>query len=325
LSGIIRLSGLDDVPAELRGCVVAIGNFDGFHRGHQHVFAALRRRAREGGVAAVVLTFEPHPRDIFAPQPVMYRLTDADAKARLAEALGLDGIVVMPFSREFSLIEAEDFVSRFLIGGLGISRVIVGDDFQFGHNRRGSAEMLREIGAREGFAVETLDLLDEGSEPISSSRIRNALARGDLDGANHLLGYHWFVSGEIIAGDRRGRTLGFPTANMATPQVFDLAQGVYAVKARLGARLFDGVASYGKPMFDNQQPPFETYLFDFDQDIYGETLEVALISHVRGQEVFDGLEALIAAIARDSRRAREILETAAPISELDRKLGFFGA
>jgi riboflavin kinase/FMN adenylyltransferase len=112
---------------------------------------------------------------------------------------------------------------------------------------------------------------------------------------------------------------------MATPQVFDLAQGVYAVKARLGARLFDGVASYGKPMFDNQQPPFETYLFDFDEDIYGETLEVALISHVRGQEVFDGLEALIAAIARDSRRAREILETAAPISELDRKLGFFGA
>jgi riboflavin kinase/FMN adenylyltransferase len=322
---MIRLSGLDDVPAQLRRCVVAIGNFDGFHRGHQHVFAALKARARESGVAAVVLTFEPHPRDVFAPQPVMFRLTNADAKARLAEALGLDGIVVMPFSRAFSLIEAEDFVSRFLIGALDVSRVIVGDDFQFGHNRRGNAEMLRKTGEREGFAVETLDLLDEGTEPISSSRVREALAHGDLDGANRLLGYHWFVSGEIIAGDRRGRELGFPTANMATPPVFDLAQGVYAVKARLGERLFDGVASYGKPMFDNQQPPFETYLFDFDEDIYGETLEVALVSHIRGQEMFDGLEALIAAIARDSRKAREILETAVPVSDLDRQLGFFGA
>lgn len=324
MSGFIRLSGLDHVPDALKRCVVAIGNFDGFHRGHQHVFAALKARARERGVAAIVLTFEPHPRDVFAPEPVMFRLTEADAKARLAEALGLDGIVVMPFSREFSLIEAEDFVSRFLISALDVSRVIVGDDFHFGHQRRGTPQFLRQSGIENGFAVETLDLLDEGSGPISSSRVREALRRAQLDFANSLLGYHWFVEGEVIPGDKRGRELGFPTANVAAPRIFDLAQGVYAVKARLGDRLLDGVASYGKPMFNNQRPPFETWLFDFDEDIYGEHLSVALIGHVRGQMVFSGLDELVTAVNKDADAARAILAKAAPISELDRKLGFFG-
>jgi riboflavin kinase/FMN adenylyltransferase len=324
LSGFIRLSGLDHVPEALKRCVVAIGNFDGFHRGHQHVFAALKARARERGVAAVVLTFEPHPRDVFAPEPVMFRLTGADAKARLAEALGLDGIVVMPFDRAFSQIEAEDFVSRFIIEALDASRVTVGEDFHFGHNCRGTPDFLRESGIKHGFAVETLDLLDEGNGHISSSRVREALRRSDLDAANRLLGYHWFVEGEIVRGDQRGRELGFPTANMPTPKVFDLAQGVYAVKARLGDRLFDGVASYGKPMFDNERPPFETWLFDFDEDIYGQHLSVALIGHVRGQMVFSGLDELVVAVNKDAEAARAILAEAGPISELDERLGFFG-
>lgn len=324
MSAIIRLHGLDDVPAALRRCVVAIGNFDGFHRGHQQVFSVVRERARQRGVAAVVLTFEPHPRDVFAPEPVMFRLTDGDAKAQLAAALDLDGLVVMPFSRAFSQIEAEEFVSRFLVDALGVSEVIIGEDFHFGRQRRGTPEFLRAAGSERDFTVETLSLVTEDSDAISSSRIRAALSRGDLDQANQLLGYHWFISGEVVTGDRRGRSLGFPTANMATPPVFDLAQGVYAVKVRLGERLFDGVASYGKPMFDNQRPPFETYLFDFDEDIYGQTLEVALVSHIRGQEMFDGLAALTAAIARDSARARQVLQAAAPISDLDRRLGFFG-
>lgn len=304
--------------------MVAIGNFDGFHRGHQQVFSVVRERARQRGVAAVVLTFEPHPRDVFAPEPVMFRLTDGDAKAQLAAALDLDGLVVMPFSRAFSQIEAEEFVSRFLVDALGVSEVIIGEDFHFGRQRRGTPEFLRAAGSEHDFTVETLSLVTEDSDAISSSRIRAALSRGDLDQANQLLGYHWFISGEVVTGDRRGRSLGFPTANMATPPVFDLAQGVYAVKVRLGERLFDGVASYGKPMFDNQRPPFETYLFDFDEDIYGQTLEVALVSHIRGQEMFDGLAALTAAIARDSARARQVLQAAAPISDLDRRLGFFG-
>lgn len=323
LSGFIRLSGLDHVPEALKRCVVAIGNFDGFHRGHQHVFTALRARAEERGVAAVVLTFEPHPRDVFAPEPVMFRLTEDDAKARLAEALGLDGIVVMPFDRTFSQIEAEDFVDRFLIKALDVSRVIVGEDFHFGHKRRGTPDFLRQAGIDNGFAVETLDLLDEDNGPISSSRVREALRRADLDGANRLLGYHWFLEGEVVRGDQRGRELGFPTANMPTPKVFDLAQGVYAVRARLGKRLFDGVASYGKPMFNNERPPFETWLFDFDEEIYGEHLSVALIGHVRGQMVFSGLDELIAAVHRDAETARAILANAEPISALDKRLGFF--
>ncbi|MFD1944426.1 bifunctional riboflavin kinase/FAD synthetase [Paradevosia shaoguanensis] len=324
MTDFIKLAGLDTVPAQLKGAQVAIGNFDGFHRGHQHVFAALKERARQRGVPAVVLTFEPHPRDVFAPEPFMFRLTEGNAKARLAEALGLDGIVIMPFTRDLSQVEAEDFVSRYLVDALAVSGVIVGADFHFGRGRRGTPDFLRSAGAQYGFEVETLALIDDGTEPISSSRVRSALGVGDLATANTLLGYHWFVEGEIVSGDRRGRELGFPTANMATHEGFHLAQGVYAVRARLGDRLINGVASFGKPMFNNQRPPFETHLFDFHDDIYGAHLSVALIAHIRGQEVFSGLDDLIAAMNRDSRKAEDALNACAPKSELDRKLGFFG-
>ena len=319
----VRLAGLETVPPALRGCMVALGNFDGFHRGHQHVFARLRDRAAEIGVPAVVVTFEPHPRDVFAPAPFMFRLTYADAKARLAEALNLDGLVVMPFNREFSHIEAEDFVSRFLVDALGVSGVIVGADFLFGRNRRGTPEYLKQAGEVAGFSVETLALIDEAAEPISSSRIRAALNTGDVDAANRLLGYRWFIEGEVASGDRRGRELGFPTANVPVPIGFGLAQGVYAVRAKLGDRLIDGVASFGKPMFDNARPPFESHFFDFDEETYGRHLAVALIGHIRGQEMFAGLPELIAAIARDSGEARKLLAAAMPISRLDERLGFF--
>lgn len=317
------LHGLDNVPPQLRRAAVAIGNFDGFHRGHQYVFSALREHARERGVPAVVVTFEPHPRDVFAPAPVMFRLTPTEAKIKLARALDLDGIVFFHFDRPFSQIEPEEFVDRFLIRALDVSRVIVGDDFRFGHNRRGTPDFLREAGIREGFVVDTLDMIDLGPGPISSSRVREALRVGDLDEAGALLGYHWFITGEVVKGDQRGRELGYPTANLATPPVFDLAQGVYAVRAKLGDRLIDGVASYGKPMFDNTRPPFETFLFDFNEDIYGRELSVALIGRVRGQEIFNGLDQLIAAMNRDSDKAREMLAAVKPLSELDAKLGFF--
>jgi riboflavin kinase/FMN adenylyltransferase len=318
-----RLSSLVDLPDHLRGAYVAIGNFDGLHRGHQSIIAALIGKARAAGVPALMLTFEPHPRDVFAPAPFMFRLTQGDAKARLAEALGLDGIIILPFDREFSQNEAEVFVERMLVEQLGVRGVIIGADFHFGRQRRGTPAFLRAAGERLGFAVETLDLMDEGDEVISSSRIRAALSEGAVAAANRLLGYHWFFDGCVVKGDQRGRELGFPTANTHTPTGFQLAQGVYAVRARLGERLFDGVAAYGKPMFDNQLPPFETHLFDFDEDIYGQTLGVALVGHIRGQEVFDGLDQLIAAMDRDSRRAREMLAEATPIGPLDQALGFF--
>ncbi|QYO77497.1 bifunctional riboflavin kinase/FAD synthetase [Devosia salina] len=322
MSGFTRLSSLADLPAALRGAYVAIGNFDGLHRGHQSIIAALRDRAAAAGVPALMLTFEPHPRDVFAPAPFMFRLTQGDAKARLAEAMGLDGIIILPFDRAFSQNEAEIFVETMLVEQLGVRGVIVGSDFHFGRQRRGTPAFLRAAGERLGFAVETLDLMDEGDEVISSSRIRAALSEGAVTAANRLLGYHWFFDGCVVKGDQRGRELGFPTANTVTPTGFQLAQGIYAVRARLGERLFDGVAAYGKPMFDNQLPPFETHLFDFDEDIYGQTLAVALIGHIRGQEVFSGLDELIAAMDRDSRKARAMIAAARPISPLDRQLGF---
>jgi len=319
-----RLSSLADLPPHLRGAYVAIGNFDGLHRGHQSIIAALRDRARAAGVPALLLTFEPHPRDVFAPAPFMFRLTQGDAKARLAEALGLDGIIILPFDHAFSQNEAEDFVGTFLVDQLAVRGVIIGSDFHFGRQRRGTPLFLKAEGERLGFAVETLDLMDEGDEPISSSRIRAALSEGAIAAANRLLGYHWFFDGCVVQGDQRGRELGYPTANTMTPNGFQLAQGVYAVRARLGGRLLDGVAAYGKPMFDNQRPPFETHLFDFDEDIYGQTLTVSLVGHIRGQEVFSGLDALISAMDRDSKKARALLSEAKPISALDEKLGFFG-
>ena len=324
MTGFLRLNSLDAVPASLRGAYVAIGNFDGFHRGHQSVFDQLKHRAAQAGVPAVVLTFEPHPRDVFAPNPFMYRLTDGNAKARLAEAIGLDGIVVLNFDRAFSQIEAEDFVSQFLVGALGVTGVIVGSDFHFGRQRRGTPAFLAAAGQTQGFAVDVLDLLDEGSEVISSSRIRAALSEGDVAAANRLLGYHWFMQGCVVKGDQRGRELGYPTANTVTHDNFQLAQGVYAVRARLGERVFDGVAAYGKPMFNNQRPPFETHLFDFSEDIYGQTIVVCLVDHIRGQEVFSGLDELITAMNRDSNKARKILAEARPLSALDERLGFFG-
>jgi len=323
LAEFIRLESLDHVPAALKGGLVAIGNFDGFHRGHQQVFATLKARAKALGRPAVVLTFEPHPRDVFAPAPFMFRLTDGEAKARLAEALGLDGIVVLPFDRPFSQIEAEDFVSRFLVDGLAARGVVIGADFHFGRGRRGTPDFLRQALAEKDCTVEVLDLVGEGGEAISSSRIRAALGAGELDTANALLGYHWFIEGEVVSGDRRGRELGFPTANIAEPVGFGLALGVYAVRGIVEGLLLDGVASYGKPMFADQRPPFETHFFDFAGDIYGKRVSVALIGHIRGQKIFSGLDELIDAIAEDSLTARGVLAAAEPTGELDRRLGFF--
>lgn len=319
----VQLTGLDAVPPGLRRGALAIGNFDGFHRGHQHVFAELRARAARRGVPAMLMTFEPHPRDVFSPHPVIFRLTPPEAKARLSAALGLDGLVVLPFTREFSRVEAEDFVQRFLIQALDVSHVVVGEDFHFGHNRRGTPQFLRQAGIDNGFVVETLDMIDSGSGPISSSRVREALRRGELDDANRMLGYHWFLEGPVVEGDRRGRELGYPTANLAMPPVFGLAQGVYAVRGLVDGRRLDGVAAYGKPMFDNQLPPFETFFFDFSGDIYGQHLTVALLGRIRGVEVFSGLPELIAAMDRDSTEAKRIIAAASPLGELDRRLGFF--
>lgn len=316
------LRSLDSVPSALRGGVVAIGNFDGCHRGHQQVFRAARALAEQRGRPLVMLTFEPHPRDVFAPEPFMFRLTDGEQKARLAAAFGFSGVAIMPFSRTLAAVEAEEFVKSYFVDALDAAAVVVGADFHFGRARAGTPAFLRDAGNRYGFEVHQLDLLDEDDTPVSSSRIREQLEAGNVTRANALLGYHWIIEGTVIMGDQRGRTLGFPTANFSLPGNSRLAEGVYAVRVKLGNRLFDGVAGYGKPMFDNTQPPFEAHILDFDEDIYGAHIEVALVCHLRENHQFKGVDDLVAQMNKDKARARKILGAARPISDLDRHLGF---
>ena len=314
-------TGPNDVPAALKNCVVAIGNFDGIHLGHQKIIARTLEIARRDNRPTVMLTFEPHPRDFFAPEPFMFRLTQGEQKAHLAKALGMDGIMILPFDGKLASLEAEQFVSDFLVDALGASSVVVGEDFHFGRARKGTPQFLQQAGKGAGFDVHQLQLLQSESDAVSSSRIRASLTTAELDLANRLLGYHWLISGEVIKGDQRGRELGYPTANFKLCETCLLARGVYAVRVRLGERLFDGVASFGKPMFDIHQNPFEVHIFDFDEDIYGQHIEVALVSFIRGQMTFDGLDELIMQMDADSKKAKAALAAVGPISPLDEKLG----
>jgi riboflavin kinase/FMN adenylyltransferase len=320
------LDGLKAVPKALRGAVTVIGNFDGCHRGHQAVFALGLQSAKARKAPSVMFTFEPHPRDVFAPAPFMFRLTTGDMKARLAEAIGFDGIVVMPFTRDFSQNSAESFVEDFLVGALGISEAVVGADFRFGKERKGTPEFLKDAGARLGFAATVTDMLDEGDAPVSSTRVRAALTEGRVEDANELLGYHHLLAGRVIHGDKRGRDLGYPTANVALSQLSQLKQGIYAVKVKHAGKVMDGVASYGRRlMFDNGEPLFETFLFDFSGELYDSTLEIALVSFLREEAKFESVEALVAQMDRDSAQARKLLAAAKAISPLDAKLGLFRA
>lgn len=320
----IRLDGLAAVPDQLKGGVVAIGNFDGCHRGHQRVFSTALAAARRAGVPTLVLTFEPHPRDVFAPKPFLHRLTGPDAKVKLVAALGFDAIAIMEFSRQFAGVEAHDFVTNYLVDALGVREVVIGADFQFGKGRAGTPEFLTAEGERLGFAVTTIPMLDDGEEAVSSSRIRSALASGNVAHANALLGYHHFFSGVVERGDQRGRELNYPTANIAVPETFGIAQGVYAVRVKVRGRVLGGVAAFGKPMFDNTSPPFEAHIFDFSEEIYGEEIEIALIDFLRGQMTFSSLQALTEQMDEDSVAARAALSIARPLSPLDAALGFMG-
>ncbi len=321
MSDFQLLQGLASVPAELKNCVVAIGNFDGMHLGHQIIIEKMLEIAHTNNQPAIILTFEPHPRDVFAPEPFMFRLTDGASKAKLAEAMEADAIAILPFNKQLASLQPEDFVAKYLVGALGAKTVVVGEDFHFGKARRGTPQFLKHAGREAGFDVLQMPLLQAENDPVSSSRIRASLNTSELDLANRLLGYHFLIGGEVIMGDQRGRELGYPTANFELPGTCLLAQGVYAVRVRLGDRLFDGVASLGKPMFDIHKSPFEVHIFNFDEDIYGQQIEVALIKHIRGQMTFEGLKELIVQMDNDSKRSKRALAALVPISPLDEKLG----
>src|SRR5918999_5669433 len=302
----------DGAPADaLRGAVIAIGNFDGVHRGHRAVIAAALARARAAGRPAAALTFEPHPAAVLRPQQSMFRLTDERGKLRLLAATGLDGAIVLTFNTALASLSPEEFVRRVLVERYGIAGAAIGFDFHFGKNRMGSPAFLQAQGARHGFAVDVLPPLQDEGRPVSSGTVRTALAAGRVIEAAELLGYPWFVSGTVIAGDKRGRELGYPTANMRLDPACGLKQGIYAVRVGLGGHLHDGVASFGRrPMFDNGAPLLEVFLFDLDAELYGQSLDVAFIAWIRQEMRFDTIEALVRQMDEDSTRAREALARA---------------
>src|SRR3954464_14431349 len=297
----------DTTPASAipKGAVVAMGNFDGVHLGHRAVIAASLEMARRHGTAALAVTFEPHPRSFFSPHTPQFRLTDETGKLRLLAATGLAGAVVMTFDKHRAGTTAQDFIHHDLIERLGISGIAVGYDFHFGKGRVGSPGLLVSEAPRLGIEVDVQPHIDIEERPVSSSAIRMALAEGQIAAATAMLAGPWFINGTVIHGEKRGRDLGYPTANIRLPASCGLRHGVYAVRVGRGSERFDGVASFGRrPTFDNGAPLLEVFLFDFQGDLYGNTLDVAFIGFVRDELKFDGIEPLIRQMNDDSTKAR---------------------
>lgn len=282
--------------------------------------------AEARGVPALVLTFEPHPRSVFRPDTPVFRLTPAPLKARILEAIGFRSVIEYPFDREFSQRSAEEFVQSILIDWLHASAVVTGFDFHFGKGREGGPAFLMEAGKRHGFDVTLVDAFrDEGADVVSSSRIRSLLCEGDVAGAAGLLGYRFTVESEVIGGQKLGRTLGYPTANMALAPETELKAGIYAVRFRRpDGSIRDGVASFGyRPtVTDNGAALLETFVFDFSGDLYGEVCSVSFFGHLRDELKFDGLDPLVAQIKRDEEEARAMLSGVQPLSEVDAKIAF---
>jgi len=302
----------DFAPGEaLRGATVAIGNFDGVHRGHKAVIAAALARARALGKPSAALTFEPHPRAFFNPEEPLFRLTPEVAKLRLLAATELDGAIVLTFNAELAKLSAEEFVKRVLVDRFAISGAAIGFNFHFGANRAGSPEFLQTQGTRHGFVVDIVPPLLDGGRPVSSGPIRAALAEGRLDDAAEFLGYPWFVSGTVIHGDKRGRELGFPTANLRLDSACALRHGIYAVRVAVAGQRYDGVANFGRrPMFDTGAVLLEIFLFDFAADLYDANIDVAFIAWLRDEAMFASAKDLVRQMKADSRLAREALARA---------------
>jgi riboflavin kinase / FMN adenylyltransferase len=303
----------DTTPARAipKGAVVAMGNFDGVHLGHRAVISAALDMGRRHGRPALALTFEPHPRRFFSPNTPQFRLSDETAKLRLLAGTGLAGAVIMTFDKERAGTTAQDFIRRDLIGRLGVSGIAVGYDFHFGKGRVGSPSLLVGEAPRLGIEVDVQPHVDIDERPVSSSAIRIALAEGQINEATAMLGGPWFVTGSVVHGEKRGRELGYPTANIRLDNNCALKHGIYAVRVGRGPRRLDGVASFGRrPTFDNGAPLLEIFLFDFNDNLYGECLDVAFISFIREELKFDSADALVRRMDDDSRKARALLAAA---------------
>ena len=300
------------VEAGDRGAAAAIGNFDGVHLGHQSVIATTQDIAARVGAPPGIVTFEPHPREFFAPDAPPFRLMNANAKAHRLEKLGIERLYELSFNAPLSKLSPRDFAARVLAEGLGLSHVVVGTDFRFGQGREGTADDLRDFGRALGFGVTIAPLLETGGTEVSSTRIREALTEGRPADAARMLGHLHRIEGVVIRGDQRGRDLGYPTANMSIAGLHPPRFGVYAVRVAVldgpHAGDFTGVASLGvRPMFGENRPNLETFVFDFSGDLYGAQLSVALVEYLRPEEKFDSIDALVRQMDADTAKARNIL------------------
>jgi riboflavin kinase/FMN adenylyltransferase len=306
-----------ELPADVRGGVVALGNFDGVHLGHQAVIGQAQALAKQLGVPCGVMTFEPHPRSLFKPDRPNFRLTPFRIKARMIEELGLDFLIMQHFDLAFASHTAEQFVDQVLVAGLGVRHVVVGYDYEFGKGRSGDGKLLRQMAEQRGFGVTLVEPVgSEGGPVYSSTAIRHALTEGKPDEAARILGRWWEIEGRVEHGDARGRTIGFPTANIDLADYLYPADGVYAVFVRSdaspdkpGPHLWrPGVANFGsRPTFGKEGRLLEVHLFDYSGDLYGRHLRVALVERLREERKFDGLDSLKRQIIEDSQNARRLL------------------
>jgi riboflavin kinase/FMN adenylyltransferase len=304
-----RLEGGSAVPGPLRGGIVALGNFDGFHLGHQAVVGRAVARARAERRPALVATFDPHPVRFFKPDLPPFRLTTLDQRQRLFGAAGADAMLVFRFDAELAAVTAEEFVADRLVDRIGAGGVTTGEDFTFGKGRGGNVEVLKRLGSEHGLSVDAVAPVMEDGEAVSSSRIREALQAGDCETAARLLTRPFAIEGVVEHGDKRGRTIGYPTANIALGKYLRPRFGIYAVRGRLAdGRVLDGAANLGiRPSFEPAKELLEPYFFDFDGDLYGQTIEVELVSFIRDEARFDSLEALKARMEADCAEARKRL------------------
>jgi riboflavin kinase / FMN adenylyltransferase len=310
---MIEIGQNENLPETLRNGVVAIGNFDGLHRGHQELLAITQDIARKKNRPWGLLTFEPHPRSFFRPQEPVFRLTPRELKLRLSKALGVDFVVNLAFDEGLASSTPEDFILRELIGRIGLSHIVTGYDFHFGKGRKGGPETLSTMGAKHNFSVTVVDqVTDDGDEhaPFSSSSIRTALRRGIVRSAARELGYNWTVMGEVVHGDKRGRTIGFPTANIILDPGAEPYRGIYAVKVReAGSSItWQGAAYFGdRPTFNTNRTFLEVYLLDQDIDLYGRILMVEFVDMIRGDKTFKSVDELVTQMNQDCSDVRKIL------------------
>lgn len=304
------VTGWRGLSPDHRGAAAAVGAFDGVHRGHQAVIGAAREAADRLSAPLAVVSFEPHPRRWFQPEAAPFRLMTIGQMARALESQGVDRLYILPFDAEMAAMSDQAFARDVLADGLGLKHAAVGFDFTYGKGRTGSPEALTRAGHPLGFSVSVTDRVDDNSGlKLSSSAVREALAAGDMTRAARILGRPFAIEGEVVHGDKRGRTIGVPTANVRMGDYMRTAYGVFATRTRLpDGRLIDGVANLGvRPMFETPEPLLEVWLFDFSGDLYGQVVETQLIARLRGEMTFDGLDALKVQIDADARAARTVL------------------